>query len=300
MGKSSVRPVRACALCGNFRELEESHIIPKFVMRHLKKTAHGEIRSIENPNAVIQDSEKHYMLCGECEDLFSKKETKFANHFFYPYQKNSVKEFDYDEDLYYLLTSISWRSLYQDILDFVQNPEQVGIDLDTLNCFIEKESEIKKYLLGKTNNVEGIENHIFFFDDIKEFSNMPKEVKPHSTFHRGETSYTFFNKTEGTLATITNMMGIVLFTLYKKGKLEVWENTQIINGIGRIEALNQIIQSVCGNELIDIMNRVKGKSDNLSEKQKEKIIKRIDDDLEGFIKSESFEAIQKDAALKKD
>ena len=59
-----------CALCGNEAELELSHTVPKMAVRTLKKTAIGNIRSTENPNKTIQDSEKLYMLCGDCEDLF--------------------------------------------------------------------------------------------------------------------------------------------------------------------------------------------------------------------------------------
>ena len=63
----------ACALCHDKSELELSHIIPKFVLRYLKETSAGLLRSAENPNAVVQDGEKHYMLCGKCEDLFRKE-----------------------------------------------------------------------------------------------------------------------------------------------------------------------------------------------------------------------------------
>lgn len=65
--------LKKCALCGSEAELELSHIVPKMAVRTLKKTSVGNIRSSENPNMVVQDSEKHYMLCGNCEDLFSKE-----------------------------------------------------------------------------------------------------------------------------------------------------------------------------------------------------------------------------------
>lgn len=51
-----------CALCGNETKLELSHIVPKMAMRTLKKNAAGSIRSAENPNKTVQDSEKLYML----------------------------------------------------------------------------------------------------------------------------------------------------------------------------------------------------------------------------------------------
>jgi hypothetical protein len=52
-------PVKICALCRENRELELSHIVPKFVMRYLKNTAFGAIRNMGDFNKVVQDSEKH-------------------------------------------------------------------------------------------------------------------------------------------------------------------------------------------------------------------------------------------------
>lgn len=95
-----------CALCGNEAELELSHTVPKMAVRTLKKTAIGNIRSTENPNKTIQDSEKLYMLCGDCEDLFSEKETWFANKIFHPYLKKEKTIFDYDENLAYYNGSV--------------------------------------------------------------------------------------------------------------------------------------------------------------------------------------------------
>lgn len=55
-------------------------------------------------------------------------------------------------------------------------------------------------------------------------------------------------------ATITNMMEIILFTLYSKGPDGYWENTEILNEKGRIEARNQKIRSFCANELKKILD----------------------------------------------
>lgn len=286
-----------CALCRQPKKLELSHIVPKFVIRYLKKTSIGAIRNMENPDRVIQDGEKHYLLCGDCEDLFSTYETKFANTFFYPYMKDNVKEFNYDSDVYYFLTSVSWRSLYLDILDFVEHSQEVGIDTETLDCLISREQAMREYLLKKQNIVAGIEHHIFFFEDIKNITNTLIDMRPHTTMHRGITSYTFFNKELKTHATLTNMMGIVLFTLYSKGKEEKWINTQIINGTGMIKADNQIIESVCINELIEVLNNVKKAGTEISETQREVINKRLTDRIEDFKKSKTFEDLKRDFNL---
>ncbi len=66
----------------------------------------------------------------------------------------------YDENLAYFITSVNWRSLYLDILDFVEN-SVVGID--ALECLIESEKIMNEFLRGKRNDLGKIENHIFFF-----------------------------------------------------------------------------------------------------------------------------------------
>ena len=259
--------------------------MPKMAVRTLKKTAIGNIRSTENPNKTIQDSEKLYMLCGDCEDLFSEKETWFANKIFHPYLKKEKTIFDYDENLAYFITSVNWRSLYLDILDFVEN-SVVGID--ALECLIESEKIMNEFLRGKRNDLGKIENHIFFFDDIKELfvdaSNFA-DLKPHATFHRGIGSYTFCYEDEKTYGTLTNMMGVILVTLYHKGQREVWNNTEILNGVGRIEAKDQQIQSVFGNELIHIMETAKKASEAMSVAQQKKAedrIKAAGEDVKNF------------------
>ena len=175
-------PTGICALCHENKELELSHIIPKFVIRHLKKTSFGAIRNMENPNKVIQDGEKHYLLCGDCEDLFSVYETKFANMLFYPYMNNGIKDFAYDEDTYYFLTSVSWRSLYLDILDFVEHSQEVGLDINTLENLVQKEKGMRDYLLGIESDIANLEHHIFFFDDLVDAQKAYPEMRPHTTF----------------------------------------------------------------------------------------------------------------------
>lgn len=266
--------LKKCALCGVETNLELSHIVPKMVMRTLKKTAAGNIRNSENPNIPAQDSEKHYMLCGHCEDLFSEKETYFANALFHPYIKKEKIKFDYDSRLFYFLTSLSWRSLYLDLLDFTEN-HVVGID--ALECLISCEKIMKDYLLKNQNNIKTIEHHLFFFDEIREITGNIEMagLRPHVTFHRGITSYTFCFEDDGTYGTITNMMGIVLITLYKKGNREKWERTEVLNGIGSIEAKDQHITSVVGNEFTNILKIAQSASDSISEKQIEKIVDNL-------------------------
>ena len=275
---------KKCALCGAEADLELSHIVPKMVMRTLKKTAAGNIRNSENPNIPAQDSEKHYMLCGNCEDLFSEKETYFANTLFHPYIKKEKTKFDYDGRLFYFLTSLSWRSLYLDLIDFTEN---YVVGIDALEHLISCEKIMRDYLCSGRGDIGAIEHHIFFFDEIREITGNTEmaELRPHVTFHRGINSYTFCFEDDGTYGTITNMMGIVVITLYQKGCKEKWERTQILNGISNIEAKDQHITSVVGNEFTNILKTAQAASDSMSEKQKEKIVASLkvkDDKIKNY------------------
>ena len=76
--------------------------------------------------------------------------------------------------MHYFITSVSWRHLYLDLLDFVQN-DVVG--LDALECLIESEQLMRDYLLGKRAEIGNIEHHIFFFEDIDTISDELKELQ---------------------------------------------------------------------------------------------------------------------------
>lgn len=268
--------LNTCALCGEKKEIKLSHIIPKLVGRNLKKTSIGAIRNTENPNKVVQDTEKHYLLCDDCEERFSASETWFANKIYYPYVKRKSDDFDYDERLHYFLISLSWRSLYLDIMDLVQNG---GCQLDTLNHLIKSEAIMKDYLLEKRSDVDYIENHIFFFDTIKsvsgELGENINELQPHISIHRGITSYTVWYEEPGTFFTFTNMMGIIVITFYMKNEAEKWINTKIKNGRGNIKAKNQTVKSVVSYEIQYLMEMLEKAKKNLDIKQIEKIEKKF-------------------------
>lgn len=74
--EESRRPFRQCALCGEERELCASHLMPKGTYRILRSKVH------KNPNPVVVNRERptyttskqvvDYLLCGECEQRFSR------------------------------------------------------------------------------------------------------------------------------------------------------------------------------------------------------------------------------------
>lgn len=221
MGKKGI--VGTCALCKEQNViLEESHIIPKFVFRRImKKSVTGFMRNAFNPNQRVQDGDKQYLLCGNCEDLFNTCETKFANNVFYPYKKGKLKEFEYEEWLNYFISSVNWRNLYLDILDFQANKSLATEKLDTL---IRNEEILRDYLLGRRNDISKIENHIFFFDDIKRTDKVIADADPHTFFRHSSFGYTVICNDFNGYYVISNLSGILICAILEKSSIENWEN----------------------------------------------------------------------------
>ncbi|MBZ9688854.1 hypothetical protein G9F72_021260 [Clostridium estertheticum] len=147
--------IGTCALCKKENcTLELSHIIPKFVFRRIiKKSATGFMRNPFNPDERIQDGDKQYLLCGDCEDLFNVSETLFANKIFHPYKGDALKEFKYEEWLSFFISSVNWRNLYLDVLDFKSSNSISEQELDVL---VESEEILRDYLLSRTKNISGL------------------------------------------------------------------------------------------------------------------------------------------------
>lgn len=264
---------KKCALCDKKTELQLSHIIPKFIGRHLKKTAIGNIRAGENPNNVVQDLEKHYMLCHDCEELFSASERWFANNVFYPWKRNKKDEFEYDKHFHFFITSLSWRSLYLDIYYHVKNND---IDIPSLNKMIEAEKIMKEYLLGARTDIGIIENHIFFFERVEKISGQNSTdfyMNPNVTIHRSVTSYSV--AAGDTIFTISNLMGILVVTLYSKGSNEEWDRTKVKCDDGVIFAKEQKMKSVVGGEIQYWLEQAEKQRQVLTPEQQKKIVDKI-------------------------
>lgn len=238
--------LKKCTLCGAEIELKLNYIVPKMAIRYLKKSAIESIQNSKNP----------YMLCSKCEDLCSENEMWFADKYSHPYLNKEKTIFDYDDNLFFFITSVSWRSLYLDITDFAENSI---VGMEALECLISSEKIMSVFLQAKRADLGTIENHILFMDIIKEFhigKSDSSEWKSNAIFHRGIRSYTFCDEKEKTYATLTDMLGIILITIYHKDDNDIWEGTKVVNGMGQIEVNKQTIESVVVNELVEILRTI--------------------------------------------
>lgn len=100
-----------CKLYDSETTLRKSHIYPKFAVDYLKATGSKYLRTFAKPDLRMQDGIKRHLLGERAEQEFSKREKWFAEQIFIPYMKDGKKSFDYDENLYYFISSFLWRVL---------------------------------------------------------------------------------------------------------------------------------------------------------------------------------------------
>ena len=145
-----------CALCEQTKELRESHIIPKFVFRWLKKTGGEHFRKADNPNKRVNDGLKPKLLCHACEQKLGKLEDKFAREIFFPYVKKTKQNFEYDNYLFQFAVSVLWRVAHYSLPR--ASPHHKALVESTL-------ADWKKFLNSEKQLPNTNRLHIFFTSD---------------------------------------------------------------------------------------------------------------------------------------
>jgi hypothetical protein len=156
-----------CALCLHQKELQLSHIVPKFVVDYLKRSGAGGMRSYRTPNLRIQDGQKARLLCRDCEQLLSGWEKKFSENLFIPLHNPEpvTSPIKYQEWALKFAVSVSWRVLHHYVSLGLSNFPQEEIDL------AKKALEVwKDFLMGRKNNPAQFQQHLLPLDVIEDHS----------------------------------------------------------------------------------------------------------------------------------
>ena len=149
-----------CKLCHCNKKLRESHVIPSFVGKWLKKTsATGYLVAIDTDGNAerSQDLYKTQLLCNDCESILNQHETYFATHIFHPFKNDNLDSISINEHIPRFAVSISLRILW--LLQDTGDPLTVkwGHVLRKL------ELEWRQYLLSSGNFVKGYNSHHILF-----------------------------------------------------------------------------------------------------------------------------------------
>ncbi len=157
-----------CKLCHKEKELQESHIIPKFVYKWMKQTGTGRFRQGLNINKPIQDGTKEFLLCRDCEQEFSKREDWFKKNVFSSFIDKGVTTFYPSDNLKYFAVSLLWRVLiyFKDDGNNYKFKEKLD----------EAEIEWRKYLHENVDLKKYDSIHLMYNPDDIEIPDAPQNI----------------------------------------------------------------------------------------------------------------------------
>jgi hypothetical protein len=280
-----------CALCLQNGDLQESHIIPKFVFRWLKKGT--PIRSNQNINRRIQDGIKFPLLCRNCEQVFSSWEKTFSEQIFIPLHdsKPVTRRIDYRKWMMKFAVSISWRVLIhykiiEELKDFSE--EKIKLINEALEIW-------RKFLLDEIEHPQKFEQHVLPIDIIS--THNLKGVSPFINRYLLRSCHFDIFTSENTIIVYTKLCRIMIFGFVLEKDSSRWQGTKIRVNKGDISPRYYRVPGYLFHYLNDKSNEIHSLLNSMSEKQKELVNKYRKEEVENFENLEVFRAIEQDFLL---
>jgi hypothetical protein len=157
-----------CKLCGQQKELQYSHIVPALAVRWLKETSvTGYLKSLKS-KVRLQETQRVYLLCGDCEQVLSRDEKLFCEKIFIPYHERNEQRFEYGPWLQRFIVGLHWKVL-------VVKEEKYPTEIEAL--YAKAEQAWRPFLLGNAATPGIGEFHLFLSDIIRDASSeLPRKI----------------------------------------------------------------------------------------------------------------------------
>lgn len=285
-----------CALCQKNPQSEDSHIIPAFVFRWLKKTsATGFMRGSEDPNRRIQDGKKYPLLCEKCEDRLSVFEGTFSSEVFYPYTQTKQIGLPYGEVGLKFFVSLVWRALHHLWITDTDPTKPLQPELQGV---LEKPYNVwREFLLDQRPHPGAFTVHVFPVDNVMS-STVPNTPSKTSQYYTGAIDMDLVCCDSYAHVYVKIPYFIIFGTLFEKRSPKFSKNTQIRVKKGTLGGRSMampknIMEYVCSrSRLVEDLTKL------LTDKQLEVMLKAAERNPERLKASRSIESAEFDAKLK--
>ena len=229
---------------------------------------------LKEPTVRAQDLPKLPLLCGNCEQIFSKLESYFAKEVFFPILNKKLDEISYNESLRRFIVSISWRTLVTGYSSQVKLHPWIKEYLD------KAEEKWRRYLLQKSSNLSGYEHHMFFVSFIKNETRVPKDFQFYA-----------LRATDSTLASssrevfaYTHFPHVFFVSTIVPSVFSNWKSTRIRNK-GKFTTKSKIDDYYFWGFLV---GRSKALSTSINKPSDNKILRSMEKNPTKFLKSETL------------
>lgn len=281
-----------CRLCESNAQLQLSHIIPRFVFDWLKRTSLGAIRCTDTPNRRVQDGEKQYLLCHDCEQRFSSWEQSFAKEVFTPLHKDRGKRIycPYREWALKFAVSVSWR-----VLTFFKQSGLSHFSDAQLQAADEALATWADFLLEKRSNPGVFEQHVIPLDILR--SHTVPELSP------------FINRyilraidmdpicTDKSAMVYVKMCKVMLIGFIQMPKPKQWKGTKLHVRRGKIGSKKYVVPENLAEYISSKANRAAAALASLSPRQQRKIDEIFREKAGQLPNSQVLRAMTQDVAL---
>jgi hypothetical protein len=275
-------------------------VLPAFVYRWLRnRSGSGHVRNTDQPNRRVQDGLKLEWLCEGCEARFNRFETEFATKAFHPWTtaKQSIL---YDAWMLKFCVSISWRVLKY---AYGLNPNAQYTD-DQCRLIEAAEQRWRSFLLNETKDLGRFQQHLLVFDVVRD-TTIPDLPTNFNRFMTGAITLDIIGSGKSVM-TYAKLGPLTVFGMIQKGG-QVWRGTKVKPKKGTFPQKKVILPA----GLIDLFKEKALLSEKafaeLSDVQADKIDRHVTQNLDKFLDSDQFRAIEadwrmfgKDAVVRKD
>lgn len=153
-------PCGLCALCGEWRHLENSHVIPRTIVRQIQSIfPNRDLRWSANPDVPRQDIETYRLLCRQCENALARHEGRFSQVIFHPFVERDIRvrsPFEYRDWLLPFVVGLAWRTWARDMDRFSRIGRHVPSYVEEAGRFW------RDYLRGERADPGPYEHHLLF------------------------------------------------------------------------------------------------------------------------------------------
>ena len=278
-----------CALCLEEKELQLSHIVPKFVFSYVKRSAPSALRSYRTPNLRIQDGEKEYLLCRECEQLFSGWEKLFSELLFTPLHNPLPVTIPiiYRDWALKFAVSVSWRVLQHYAKKGLHHfsDEQKDQVNQALNTW-------RRFLIGDKKNPASFEQHLLPLDVIEQHSS--GNVSPFLNRYLLRAIHTDVLATQTSALVYTKLCRVLIVGFIHEDNPFGWKGTKMHVNRGVISPRDYLVPAALFDYINDKASQAKKALDSLSPNQDQKVAKFIRENLDSIGDSEIFRAMSYD------
>jgi len=280
-----------CRLCQTDSELQLSHILPAFTYRWLRESSgNGHIRHSLEPNKRVQDGLKRYWLCSSCEELFSRSETAFAGRLFHPYLAASGRVIRYSDWLLRFCTSVSWR-----VIRFYRDEGHLNNwESDALGHVSEAEIVWREFLLGRRQNPGTFQQHLLPVDQI---SSASADLVPNINRYLMRAIDMDICRGSRSIFTYSKLGRFIILGFVHEPNLNHWKGTRVHATHGFVEPRKYMVPRALGGYLNDKATKMRDALDSVSERQKAKIDEAFRSNVDRYIGSDAFVAMNADIEL---